>query len=114
MHLDPADRQAVLSILERIIPGYEVWAFGSRVHGKNLKPFSDLDLALPDPAPLPLDTLSNLREAFQASDLPFKVDIIERAFVDPVFWDIVVRDHEVLAAPTLQKTPTPNTATPSR
>ncbi len=98
MHLNPAEREIVRSILDRIIPDREVWAFGSRVHGGNLKPFSDLDLALPAPEPLPLGTLSNLKEAFQASDLPFKVDIIERAFVDPGFWDIVVRDHEVLSA----------------
>jgi len=97
MHLDPAEQEIVFSILRRFIPDREVWVFGSRAHGANLKPFSDLDLALPDPCPLPLDTLSNLREAFQTSDLPFKVDIVERAFTDPGFWDIVARDHEVLS-----------------
>ncbi len=84
----------MLSILERIISEPIVSAFGSRVHGNRLKPFSDLDLALPESSPLPLDTLADLREAFAASDLPFKVDIVERAYADPGFWEGVVRDQE--------------------
>ena len=88
----------MLSVLERIIPGREVWVFGSRAHGINLKSYSDLDLALPDTSPLPLETLADLREAFVESDLPFRVDILESSRTDPSFWQIVLRDHEILTA----------------
>jgi hypothetical protein len=44
-----------------------------------------------------LETLVDLREAFRESDLPFRVDIVERGYTDKAFWRIVERDHEVLA-----------------
>jgi predicted nucleotidyltransferase len=97
VHLEPDEQKIVLSVLDRIIPGREVWVFGSRAHGTNLKPYSDLDLALPAPQPLSLETLVDLREAFRESDLPFRVDIVERGYTDKAFWRIVERDHEVLA-----------------
>ena len=54
MHLTPQERAGVLDILRRHLPGRTVWAFGSRVHGRRLKPFSDLDLAVIGETPLSL------------------------------------------------------------
>ena len=96
MHLNPADRLAVMRILQIYIPGHEVWAFGSRVHGKNLKRHSDLDLAVLAAAPLPLDVLLRLRTAFSDSDLPFRVDVVDWAAADPAFRAIIQSSHEIL------------------
>ncbi len=46
LHLTETQLDEVPAILERIVPEARVLAFGSRVHGRNLKSFSDLDLAI--------------------------------------------------------------------
>ncbi len=44
IHIDPGQLAIVKDILRKHIPNNDVWAFGSRVHGRNLRKFSDLDL----------------------------------------------------------------------
>ena len=53
-----------------------VWCFGSRVHVRGLKRFSDLDLVDRDEEDKHAQ-LEKLRDAFEASDLPIKVDLSE-------------------------------------
>jgi uncharacterized protein len=77
------------------VPEFEVWAFGSRVHGKHLKPFSHLDLAIITDAPLPLQRLLDLRAAFSESELPFPVDIVAWASADPSIQTIIADQREV-------------------
>ncbi len=72
--LTPDQRRNVQAILERYLPGTVVWAFGSRVSFK-ARPDSDLDLVAfttPDQKP----QVSALKEAFEESDLPFRVDLL--------------------------------------
>ena len=86
MHLDNASRAEVGRILgSHLEPQVKVYAFGSRVHGRNLKPFSDLDLCLRADAPLPATILSKLNAAFEDSTLPFKVDIVDWETISPEF-----------------------------
>ena len=53
-----------------------VWAFGSRVRGKARR-FSDLDLAFDAGRPLTLRDTAVLADAFDESDLPWSVDIVD-------------------------------------
>lgn len=55
-----------------------VWAFGSRATGR-ARPYSDLDLLVARSHPLDWRARSNLAEAFEASRLPFRVDVVEEA-----------------------------------
>jgi type I restriction enzyme S subunit len=50
--------------------------FGSRIHG-TAKPWSDLDLAIKPKSPLDWNLLAEIKEAFQESELPFRVDIVD-------------------------------------
>jgi predicted nucleotidyltransferase len=73
----PADQLTqVRTILRQHVHGGEVFAFGSRVSG-HAKVFSDLDLMIKAPGGLPWRTLADLRESFEASDLPITVDIVD-------------------------------------
>ncbi len=72
--LPPGELEAVRRILAREIPGVEVRAFGSRVDG-TARPHADLDLAVRGAAPLRLECLFRLQDAFEESDLPFRVDV---------------------------------------
>ena len=74
--LTEAQAATVRAIIDRVLPGAEVWVFGSRATG-HARPFSDLDLLLAQPAALSWAQRADLRDAFEASDLPFRVDVVE-------------------------------------
>jgi predicted nucleotidyltransferase len=72
-HLD-----IVRNILGTHLPANaKVWAFGSRATGR-VKPYSDLDLLIDAGRRLTLTESADLSEAFSESDLPWKVDFIDR------------------------------------
>ena len=81
----------VRDILRARMPGCEVWAFGSRAKGK-AKPWSDLDLAIVAERPFPALMIAALAEDFADSDLPWKVDVVDRAAARPSFQAIIDRD----------------------
>lgn len=68
--------ETVKKILAEYVPECEAKAFGSRVSGK-AKPFSDLDLAVDCGKRMNFDQLRLLKEAFEESELPFRVDVID-------------------------------------
>ena len=74
----PDHWQIVRRILRCHVPGYEVWAFGSRA-ARTAKPYSDLDLAIIGDRPLPLSVRAALADDFSESDLPWRVDIVDWA-----------------------------------
>ncbi len=82
LKVEPKELRIIQQILRTHVPGMEVWAFGSRVHGENLKPFSDLDLVIISPGPLSTLQMLDLKEAFTESDLPFKVDLLDWSTLD--------------------------------
>ncbi|MBU2655735.1 nucleotidyltransferase family protein [Acidomonas methanolica] len=88
--ITPEERAIVLRILNEIVPGREVRAFGSRVTGK-AKPFSDLDLAIMGDEPLSLETRARLEEAFSDSELPWRVDVLDWAVTDNHFKEIICK-----------------------
>jgi predicted nucleotidyltransferase len=92
----------VLMTLAHHVPGREIRVMGSRVSGR-AKPFSDLDLVVMGDEPLDLRTLGQLREAFDESNLPFAVDIVEWASSSDAFRRII--DEQ--AQPLWPATPAP-------
>jgi predicted nucleotidyltransferase len=69
------DLQCLLGLLNQYIPGVEVWAFGSRTNG-TAKTYSDIDLAAMTTPENKVNVIL-LREAFEESNLPFRVDFWE-------------------------------------
>lgn len=89
----PAGQLAIVrAILAQHVPHAKVWAFGSRVLG-TAKRFSDLDLAIEDREDLSIRTWGNLRHAFEESDLPISVDILDMRTVKQPFKGIVERQR---------------------
>lgn len=86
-------RETVKTILAQVAPGVRAHAFGSRVAGTP-KPYSDLDLALSGPVPPAL--LADLREAFESSELPFRVDLVALDTVSQAFRDAIAAQLEPL------------------
>ncbi|KTC66283.1 Predicted nucleotidyltransferases (plasmid) [Legionella adelaidensis] len=95
LDLSSADLALILQLLNQHIPNYTVWAFGSRVN-KTAKKFSDLDLVIKTVKPLPLNLLSDLKDAFSASELPIRVDILDWSRINEDFQKIIQKDFIVL------------------
>jgi predicted nucleotidyltransferase len=95
LDLAPRQLEIVRGILSRVVPEREVWAFGSRVQGR-AKPYSDLDLAIMGEQPLPLSVTAELAEAFDASDLTIKVDVVDWVSASAAFKQIIAQHKVVL------------------
>ena len=89
--LNPLAWAEVSRILRHHAPGLEVWAFGSRARW-TAKSHSDLDLALITGTPLPLEKFAALKDAFDESNLTFRVDIVDWATTTESFRKIIQQD----------------------
>lgn len=83
--LSPAELKIVRDVLTaHLPPGAKIWVFGSRAVGKP-KPYSDLDLMVDAGRALTLNEAADLRDAFSESDLPWKVDVVDRRLASSEF-----------------------------
>ena len=92
-HLKPIKR-----ILAEYAGDCEVRAFGSRGNG-TAKEYSDLDLAIVGKGKIERRVKMLLREAFEESDLPFRVDVIDYNTVSESFRAIIEDKYEVIHQP---------------
>jgi len=65
------------NILNCFVPEAEIIVFGSRIHG-TAKSWSDLNLAIKADSALDWKLLAEIKKTFQESELPFRVDILDR------------------------------------
>ena len=87
----------IRDILRAHLPGSaRVWVFGSRATGRARR-YSDLDLAIDAGRRLTLDEASMLREAFEESDLPYRVDIVDWHAIDERFRRLIEAERVTLA-----------------
>ena len=87
-------RETVLALLERYLPGTTAWAYGSRVTGTS-RPQSDLDLVV-FTTPAQSGQVGALREAFEESNLPFRVDLFVWNEVPESFRRGIESEHAAL------------------
>ena len=88
LQLSPEHLRMVREVLAHWLPDAQVLAFGSRVSGTARK-FSDLDLAIVSSTPLDWRLLGKVRDAFEDSDLPICVDVIDWGQTDDAFKALV-------------------------
>ena len=86
--------ETVLALLERHLPNTAAWVYGSRAKWTS-RPQSDLDLVV-FATPEQNYHVSDLREAFEESNLPFRVDLFAWDAVPEKFRKYIKRDHVVL------------------
>ncbi|NLB64620.1 MAG: nucleotidyltransferase domain-containing protein [Fibrobacter sp.] len=73
MSLSAEHQQQIKDLLHQYLPNVEVWIYGSRAKGSS-KPSSDLDMVV-FATPQSYAAVQELREAFEESYLPFRVDL---------------------------------------
>ncbi len=85
----PDHLEIVQHILRECLPaGFKVWVFGSRARWTTTDA-SDLDLAVAGPSRLDYRAMAGLEIAFEESDLPYTVDVVDLNAVNPSFKKIV-------------------------
>ena len=95
LQLSPEHLRMVREVLAHWLPDAQVLAFGSRVSGTARK-FSDLDLAIVSSTPLDWRLLGKVRDAFEDSDLPICVDLVDWSQADAGFRAMVERQGMVV------------------
>ena len=93
--VNPNHLETVTRILAGHVPECEVRAFGSRVTW-TAKDYSDLDLVVVGERALDLDALRHLKEAFEESDLPFRVDVLDWHAISSTFRKVIEKKYEVV------------------
>ena len=86
--LSPVHYETVKNILLKIVPEADVFIFGSRTTSC-AKVHSDLDLAIKANEAIAKNIMRNLRIAFEDSDLPFRVDVVDLTTVNEPFKEII-------------------------
>jgi len=69
---------------------YKVFVFGSRATNTNRK-YSDIDLGIMGPKPLSASAYVSLKQDFQESDLPYRVDLVDFSNVSDKFKQVSLR-----------------------
>ena len=89
--LDEARRLATDAVRDT---GIAVYLFGSRARG-TARRFADIDIAIALAAgdrPVPRDLLALLREQFEESRIPYRVDLVDLYHADPSLRGEVARE----------------------
>ncbi len=92
--LTPDQRDRILGLLKTHLPNVAVWAYGSRVT-RTTRRYSDLDMVV-FASPDQKRQVSDLREAYEESDLPFRVDVFVWDDVPESFQENIRAAHVVL------------------
>ena len=91
----PQHLEIIKGILKKHIPDCQVRIFGSRINGA-AKKYSDLDLVIIGKTKVPKKIIYLLREDFQESDLPFRVEIMDWQAISEDFRKIIQKQYEVI------------------
>jgi len=93
--ISPRDKEILFPLLASFLPHTHVWAHGSRVSGGAM-PWSDLDLVVFTETKQK-HKLSLLREAFEESNLSFRVEVLEWDSLPDTFKKNIVAFHAEIA-----------------
>ena len=87
--------ETIQRILAEHVPKCEVRAFGSRVKWA-AKDYSDLDLAIVGSEPLSRRQLRQLKEAFEESNLPIRIDVVDWQSLSDGFKKVIEAECKVI------------------
>jgi type I restriction enzyme S subunit len=95
--IDVSERDFVTiqGFLAKHVPECEVWAFGSRATW-TAKEHSDLDLVIVGPNKLETRVFNSLKEAFDESALPYRVDVLDWHGISPEFKRNIEKNYVVI------------------
>ena len=96
VEITEAQRALILDLLDKHLPNTTAWVYGSRAKGE-ARPKSDLDMVV-FAGHAQSRRVYDLKEAFEESNLPFRVDVFIWDSMPERFRERVLSDHVVLVA----------------
>jgi predicted nucleotidyltransferase len=93
--LTDAHRALLLATVRAVLPTARLAMFGSRATGR-ARPHSDLDLLLLEPPALSWQERVALQDGLEASELPFRTDVVEWSSLSPEMRDRVLNEAQAL------------------
>ena len=91
------ERDTIIALLQRHLPDTAAWVYGSRANWTS-RPQSDLDLVV-FATPEQRRQVGQLREAFEESNLPFRVDLFVWDEIPDSFREQIERQHIPVVPP---------------
>lgn len=91
----PDEINIIKKILHEHVPNREVRVFGSRILGTS-KPYSDIDLVLMCDEKIDLNIIFKLKDAFEFSTLPYRVDVVDWQRISQDFQAIINQQYEII------------------
>ena len=74
---------------------YKVFFFGSRVKGTN-SPRSDIDIGIEGAAPIPIETMANIKEKIFDLPILYRIDIVDFKNVSKDFREVAKQNIEFI------------------
>lgn len=84
--------EIVKKILRKYVPNAEIRIFGSRYKHTN-KEYSDIDIAIVQKEKISIELYSILKEAFEESNLKYRVDLVDWNALTEEFKKIIEEGH---------------------
>ena len=85
------EQRIIEDILDAYADNYSFYYYGSRVKG-NFEKISDLDILIKGEKEMPLLVLSELKEKFDKSKLPYIVNFTDYNAIDEKFFNLIKDD----------------------
>jgi len=95
INITDSELKIILEKLEKYVPDCEVRAFGSR-YKWTAKKYSDIDIAIVGKEKLDWKLIFDIKEEFQESELPFRVDVLDWNAITLEFQKIIEAGYEVI------------------
>lgn len=75
-NVDQSTKEKIIALISALIPKAKIILFGSRARGTHTQ-WSDIDLALDSGKQLPIENVDEIRRLFEASNLLYKVEVVD-------------------------------------
>ena len=89
--VDEKSKAKIIALIHALVPNAKIYLFGSRAQGTNSE-MSDIDLALDAGERLPKLTVGELRDIMVATNIPYKVDIVDLHHVSDTMRKAILKD----------------------
>lgn len=89
--VDEKNKTKIIALVSVIVPQAKIYLYGSRARGTNSE-WSDIDIALDAGEPIYRLNMAEVRDILEASNIPYKVDVIDLNSVSESLRHAIERD----------------------
>lgn len=93
-NIDKTTQETIINLITALIPGAKIYLFGSRARDTH-REWSDIDLALDAGIILPNVKIGEVNDVLAATNMPYKVDVLDFQNVSADMQEIIKRDMKI-------------------